>query len=166
MWWGKPFDLTLSGVVDQTWVDQLTVALAIRDRPVTVTINSEGGFVDSALSCAHMLRKHRAHTVARVGPAGQCHSAAVFVYAACGERLAHVSSTFLIHDVAAMGDERWTAAAHRRFAASLGSLDHSILRGLALRCGRPVAAIEAVAGEVPFTALTAQTYGLVHCIEW
>jgi ATP-dependent protease ClpP protease subunit len=166
MWYGKALDLTLSGAVDQAWVEQLTAALAIRDRPITVTINSAGGWVDDALACAHMLRQHRAHTRATIGPAGQCHSAAVFVYAACNERLAHVSSTFLIHDVAAIGEERWTAAAHRHFAASLESLDHSILRGLAARCGRPVSAIENVAGEVPFTALTAQNIGLVGEVEW
>jgi ATP-dependent protease ClpP protease subunit len=166
-YWGEAYRLHLTDTVDDNWVDWVRAAVAIRDRPVEITMNSEGGWIVDALACAHQLQKHRAATVATIGPAGRCFSAAVFVFMACSERRAHISSTFLVHDVAAAGNpERWTAAAHRRFASSLESLDRSLISMLATRCGRPVSAIEAIAGETPISAMTAQSIGPVREVEW
>jgi len=165
-YWGEAYRLSLTGEVNDNWVDWIQAAVAVRDRPIVLDINSRGGFVDNAWNCYQLLQRHRALVTARVGASAVCHSAAVIVFAAAHDRLAHVNATFLIHSVAAVPPERWDAAAHRRFAASLENSDYAMFRALATRCGRPVAAIEAIAGEEPFSAMMAQSIGLVGAVEW
>jgi ATP-dependent protease ClpP protease subunit len=165
-YWGEAYRLSLTGEVNDNWVDWIQTAVAVRDRPIVLDINSRGGFVDNAWNCFQLLQRHRALVTARVGAGAVCHSATVIVFAAARDRLAHVSSTFLIHTIAAVAPERWNAAAHRRFAASLENSDYAMFRALATRCGRPVAAIEAIAGEEPFSAITAQSIGLITDLEW
>ncbi len=166
-YWGSPAELLLEGEVNETWPDAVERAVANKSRPITVTIDSEGGDVSSALSAASMLRRHPAGCTAIVRPDGRCFSAAGLVFAAGHTRRAHVSALFQIHSPALDASGlRWTADTHRAVAASLDCLDNAMLDQLAIWCGRPRSMIESAISETPMTALTAQSIGLVNEVEW
>lgn len=166
-YWGEPYELELSGPVDEAWPDSVAAAVAMKARPLTVFIDSDGGEVQSALAAASMLRRHRVGCTTIVRADGVCFSAAGLVFAAGHTRMAHVSAQFMIHSPALdLAGQRWTAATHRAAASALDRLDDALLDQLAIWCRRPRSAIEAAMGEAPMTALTAQGIGLVNEIEW
>lgn len=153
--------------MDDAWPDAVAVAVAMKARPITVTIDSDGGDISAALSAASMLRRHPAGSTTIVRADGRCYSAAGLIFAAGRSRIAHVSAQFMIHAPAFDASGlRWTADTHRAVAASLDALDNALLDQLAIWCRRPRSAIEAAISETPMTALTAQDLGLVSEIQW
>jgi ATP-dependent protease ClpP protease subunit len=167
-WGNEIYQIEVIGDIDGSLLDDWRMPFN-KDMPVSITIDSPGGCIASALGIADLIAKHRGTTTAVVPANAICHSAACIIFSAARARRAHVSAEFLIHNVAIdPGSEtgRWTKEEHLAVANRLEALDSGVLRLLAQRCGKPLAMIQAAVSENPITALTAADLGLVHEIEW
>lgn len=167
-YWGPALALTLHGDVTVVWLDELRSVLgrAHPAQPITLAIDSAGGDLVAAYHALWRLDRHPGLVTTIAGPAAKVHSAAALVYASGRQRRAHVSATFLLHAIEHPPAERWTVEAHLAAATWLGARDREMFDLIALRCGRPRAALDPVIGERSFSALTAQDIGLVHEVEW
>src|SRR3954466_8645097 len=118
-------------------LDRLSLARQQQAQRIRLTINSEGGKVDQALSIFAALRTYPG-TITAIAQ-GSCCSAAMVVFLAADRRVIRPGTHMLIHRVGIdkedIPEQRLNAEAFRRHAGSLEETDARILDLLVARTG-------------------------------
>ncbi len=100
-----PDALVLHGVIGSNTASDLRKALAARPGTKYIILHSQGGYVDSALKVANMIRSRGLHTV--VPSSFHCLSACAFVFFAGREHV--VTGQLGVHRIAADGSNNASA---------------------------------------------------------
>lgn len=156
-------ELIMHGVVGDPWMglDSGTVGAFLsqhKDKPVTLRVNSPGGFAFDGIAIANALSQHPKQTTAVVE--GIAASAAAIAIQGADHRIVYDNAQVMVHNT-------WTVAAGnasylRDVAGQLEKLDAQLVQQLARRSGQSVDKIrELFDGNIDGTYLSAQ-----EAVDW